>query len=424
MRKKRLKILVFNRWVGYNQGGNETHTKELAVFLNINGHRIDILTTGHEALKDIRKHINKVIEIDSPREHFMYGMRSLLFTLKYMIGSIQCFDRLVRIERRKYDLVITSFSLEAFIMRFVRLIYKLPYVLIMVGDTDLELIEGKRADRSSQLTHYAAKECAVYGYYPDVLTKGIDRSRFNLNIKAGEIRRKYTERGNQFLVITVCRLEPRKNIATLINAANILEKKHKGIFKFVIVGGGVEELMLRNMAKRYKLDGIVHFTGMLSSTSDLLIKHYAAADIFAMPSLHEGYGYVFTEAMAFGLPVIGTRTSSIPEVVEDVGLVVPIKSPVKLAQAIHLFYKDKKLYQESKRKGLRKVEDLYWDKLIEKYEKYLWRGVEHFNKRRSLNKRLVDFMLGIILDAPLIIFFGFHTIFMPKDTWGSIFRKE
>jgi len=424
MGKKKLKILMFNRWVGYNQGGNETHIKELTVFLNREGHEIDILTTGNKSLEDIRNHINKIIEIESPREHFMYGSRSLLFTIKYVINSIQCFDGLIRREKRKYDVVVVSFSLEAFIMRFIRLIYKLPYVLIMVGDTDLELIEGRRANRSSQLTHYAARECVVYGYYPDVLTKGVDRERFNPEVDASDVRKIYIDKSDQFLVVTVCRLEPRKNIATLVEAAKILEKEHKDKFKYVIVGGGIEEKMLRKMVKRYNLENVVFFTGMLSSTSDLLTKHYAAADIFAMPTLHEGFGYVFTEAMAFGLPVIGTDTSSVPEVIEDVGIVIPVKSPAKLAEAIHRLYEDTKLYEESKKKGLRKIEDLSWENLINKYEKYLMKGIAHFEKRNSLGRRIIDFTFGSIFDAPLILFFGLNTIFRPKEAWGSVFRKE
>jgi len=419
-----LNILMFNRWVGYNQGGNETHIKELTVFLNREGHKVDILTTGKAALEDISVSINKVTEIDSPKEHFMYGYRSLLFTIKYIISSILCFDRLVRREKRKYDVVIVSFSLEAFIMRFVRLIYRLPYVLIMVGDTDLELIEGKRANRSSQLTHYAARECVVYGYYPDVLTKGVDRERFNTEVGASDVRKMYIDKSDQFLVITVCRLEPRKNIATLIKAAKILEKEHMNKFKYVIVGGGVEEGMLRKMAKRYDLENVVFFTGMLSSTSDLLTKHYAAADIFAMPTLHEGFGYVFTEAMAFGLPVIGTDTSSVPEVIEDVGIVIPMKSPRRLADAIHQLYKDRKLYEDLSMKGLRKVENLYWDNLIDKYEKYIRKGIAHFEKRDKLLRRLADFIIGVVFDVPLILYFGLSTIFRPKAKWGSVFRKE
>jgi len=62
---------------------------------------------------------------------------------------------------------------------------------------------------------------------------------------------------------------------------------------------------------------------------------YRAADAFVLPSFHEGYGMVYAEAMAHGLPVIATTAGAIPETVPpQAGLLVPPGDPAALAQAM------------------------------------------------------------------------------------------
>ena len=66
-----------------------------------------------------------------------------------------------------------------------------------------------------------------------------------------------------------------------------------------------------------------------------LSRAYRGADIFVLPSFHEGYGMAYAEAMAHGLPVIATIAGAIPEMVpRQAGLLVPPGDPVALAQAL------------------------------------------------------------------------------------------
>jgi len=71
-------------------------------------------------------------------------------------------------------------------------------------------------------------------------------------------------------------------------------------------------------------------------TVEQLAEEYVGADLFCLPSVQEGFGIVFLEAMAAGLPVVACRAAAIPEVVEDgaTGVLVPPRSPEALAEAL------------------------------------------------------------------------------------------
>ena len=85
----------------------------------------------------------------------------------------------------------------------------------------------------------------------------------------------------------------------------------------------------------------IRVVGAVRSRAELLA-HYRAADLFAMPSLCDSFGFVFLEAMTQGLPCIGTDLNAMPEIIADgeTGYVVPLRDPGALAAAILRFYRD------------------------------------------------------------------------------------
>jgi glycosyltransferase involved in cell wall biosynthesis len=103
----------------------------------------------------------------------------------------------------------------------------------------------------------------------------------------------------------------------------------------LVVGGdpfgrGREQLVA--LAEELEIDHRTHFLGIRDDVPDLL----GAADLFVLPSRWEGLGLVFLEAMAVGLPVVATRISAVPEVVQDgeTGWLVPAGDPASLATAL------------------------------------------------------------------------------------------
>jgi glycosyltransferase involved in cell wall biosynthesis len=100
------------------------------------------------------------------------------------------------------------------------------------------------------------------------------------------------------------------------------------------------------------LGDAVHFLGEISRTR--LAEEYVNADCFCLPSVQEGFGIVFLEAMAAGLPIVACRTAAVPEVVADgvTGLLVPPESPERLTDALEEILTDsarRKEYGEAAR---------------------------------------------------------------------------
>ena len=89
---------------------------------------------------------------------------------------------------------------------------------------------------------------------------------------------------------------------------------------------------LKMLVEQSKMQERVEFLGPVERVDE----HYLAADIFALPSLYEGYDMVFAEAMAYGLPVIGCAAGAVPDLVpESAGILVPSNDEEALCQALN-----------------------------------------------------------------------------------------
>ena len=104
--------------------------------------------------------------------------------------------------------------------------------------------------------------------------------------------------------------------------------------KFVIAGSGPEEQCLKRFAEQQGLAGTVAFAGPVFGEAKLEL--LSAADVFLLPTYHEGLPYALLEAMAAGTPPITTRVGGIPDVViEGInGLFVPRRDPLSIARSI------------------------------------------------------------------------------------------
>jgi len=135
------------------------------------------------------------------------------------------------------------------------------------------------------------------------------------------------------VVLCVARMYPRKRIGDLLEAAAILRRGIPEV-QVRIVGKGPEWEAVTRGHERLGLGETVALLGDVSR--EQLAEEYVNADLFCLPSVQEGFGIVFLEAMAAGLPVVACRAAAIPEVVEDgvAGVLVPPRDPPALAEAM------------------------------------------------------------------------------------------
>lgn len=169
-----------------------------------------------------------------------------------------------------------------------------------------------------------------------------------------------------FVVLTVSRLVIKNGVADLISAVSELPNAH-----LIIVGDGGLHDELQVAAT--PLGERAHFMGTQSPQE---IKKYAAAsDVFCRPSLSEGLGIVFLEAMAMGLLVVATRVGGIPFIVSDgeTGLLLAPRAPHELAGALGRVRDDAELRVRLAQNGFEQVKQFEWDALMPKFVIWLQR---------------------------------------------------
>lgn len=155
-------------------------------------------------------------------------------------------------------------------------------------------------------------------------------------------------------------LEPRKNITGLLKAYRIFKNKWPDLdYNLVIAGekGWMYEEIFK-LAEDLGLKDNIKFLGYISDNDLPLL--YNCARLFVYPSLYEGFGLPPLEAMACGIPVITSNSSSLPEIVSGVGIMVDPHDAEALAQAMSKVLTDKKQYQTMVENGLKKAKEFSW----------------------------------------------------------------
>ena len=100
---------------------------------------------------------------------------------------------------------------------------------------------------------------------------------------------------------------------------------------------------LRQQISAVGLDSRVHLVGSVED----LASEYLNADIFVLPSRYEGYGMVFAEALAYGLPIVAARAGAVADVVpESAGCLVPVEDVQALAQALRMLLTEPEVYAQ------------------------------------------------------------------------------
>ncbi len=187
---------------------------------------------------------------------------------------------------------------------------------------------------------------------------------------------------NTKMILYVGRFDERKGIETLVRACAQLPSVLKNQCQIYFVGGsrqgGVdteEQQRIRGLVNELGLNAIATFTGAIDQTD--IPAYYAAADMCVIPSYYEPFGLVAIEAMAAGTPVIASKVGGLKETVLDglTGLLVPIRDPEALAEAIAKLLEDPQMAQAMGASGYRRVHSLYSQSAVAEKIHYLYESL-------------------------------------------------
>jgi glycosyltransferase involved in cell wall biosynthesis len=207
----------------------------------------------------------------------------------------------------------------------------------------------------------------------DVVYNGVDTSFQPVptdQVNAFRSREGLPER----FILFVGTLEPRKNVARLIEAYARLPKGRPPLVLVGSKGWLYDEIFAR--VEALSLQGDVRFAGYVPV--EALPYWYNAAELFAYPSLYEGFGLPALEAMACGTPVVTSTASSLPEVVGDAARLVDPGDVDALASAMEQVLADRDLRAQMREAGLAQSRHFSWEtaarRTVESYRRALASG--------------------------------------------------
>lgn len=187
----------------------------------------------------------------------------------------------------------------------------------------------------------------------------IDKNKIDKNILS-----KYNIPQNTPYILSLSSLNKRKNLPFLIDTFIQFLEKNKNMKDLNLVLAGPKGWMFDdifnsiNNANKYK-DRII-LTGFIDEKDINTI--YNSAYTFVFPSFAEGFGLPVLEAMACGVPIISSNTTSLPEVYGDSALSFNPTKKEELVECLEKIYNDKNFREDLIQKGLNRVKEFSWEK--------------------------------------------------------------
>lgn len=177
----------------------------------------------------------------------------------------------------------------------------------------------------------------------------------------------YLKQNNEIIIGNAGRFVKQKNHDFIIKLASKL-KKEKINFKILLAGSGKLQPEIEALSKQLEVDEKILFTGFIEDIRSFMHN----IDIYILPSLWEGFGYVLVEAMLCKKPVIAFNLSSNPEIIDNnkTGFLVKENNIDEVIEKIKLLAENKELRDKMGIEGEKRVKNLFIvDRVIEEVEK-------------------------------------------------------
>lgn len=324
---KSKKILIFSTAYAPFWGGAEIAIKEITD--RINDLEFDLITAK---LKRGLPNFEKVGRVNIYRVGV--GLQTFDKLTLPFLGAIKALILDRKNKYRAFWCMMVSFaSGAAYVSNIVRFWKKVPIILtLQEGDSEEHFsrrwfglinlswrLALSCADKLTVISNYLNERARKLGYKGEValIPNGVSLTRFekrNTSYEKEErqkIRNELGLKNEDIALITTSRLTLKNGIGDVIEALKLLP----GNVKFVIIGTGELRESLELLASNLGVEDRVVFKGFIAHEE--LPKYLKACDIFIRPSLSEGMGISFIEAMAAGIPVIATPVGGIVDFLKD-----------------------------------------------------------------------------------------------------------
>jgi glycosyltransferase involved in cell wall biosynthesis len=405
---------------GVDAGGQNVYVAELAKHLSKLNYVIDIFTRWDDPgtpqvinwLPDIR-----VIHITAGPVKYIAKDNLLPFMTEFRENLIG----FSRTEGIRYDLVHAHFWMSALVAMELKLLFSTPFTVTFHGLGRIRQIhqppdEGFPVERLSieeqvvKLADHLIAVCPqdkedLINYYKADPRK-ITVIPYGVNVREFHPLDRITARTilgiqkDEFVVLQICRMVPRKGIDNIIRA--IAKAKHlTPKIRLVVVGGdsavpdankSPEIGRLQQLATKEGVADQVTFTGR--KDRGRLKYYYSAANVFVTTPWYEPFGTTTLEAMACGTPVIGSDVGGLKFTIDHgkTGFLLPPDNPELLAQRIGELMEDETILTSMRRNAIKRVHTLFtWQNIAEmiaaKYEQIIVTLFSEMLKKKSLGNR-------------------------------------
>ncbi len=198
-----------------------------------------------------------------------------------------------------------------------------------------------RADLIKTISKYIANEVRAIGYTGaiEVIPNAVDVAKFSADIsyeKLLDLKSRFNKESGDIFLFTASRLVLSRGVEDVIQSLEFLPAN----VKLLIAGNGEDREKLVHLARSLEVSDRVIFAGHVDHKD--LPAYLKISDIFVRPSIIEGLGNAFLEAMAAGIPIIGTPVGGIPDFLTDgeTGLFCEVRDPRSIAHAVKRYLDD------------------------------------------------------------------------------------
>ncbi len=377
---------------GIDSGGQNIYVTQVARALARQGHLVDVFTRRDDPVLPecvvIDPHV-RVVHLDAGPPRSIAKER--------LLPHMEAFGRRLtswcRRQARPYDIAHANFFMSGLAAMALRRALGIPFVVtfhalgrvrrLHQAEADRfppvrELIEAQLVQRADRLIAECPQDrddlVSLYAARPDridTIPCGCDESE--LGDCATDLRPALGLRDDEFVVLQLGRIVPRKGIDNVIRAIGLLEREHHIRAKLLVVGGSRDEssaaampevMPLRRIARDERVEERVIFLGRRAR--DRLGMLYRTADVFVTTPWYEPFGITPLEAMACGVPVIGAAVGGIKHSVVDhlTGYLVPPRDPRALANRLAFLCRHPDLARALGRAGRLRVRRTFtWERV-------------------------------------------------------------